>query len=193
MLIKTIFLWYEYNVQPEAWVYQWDTYYVDVTWIDRFAQYVAKAYELNLLKSLSTLDANNQERFSPYKSMTKEEIIELVDRVDIGQEMDEELMRSYLWSSTYPTRDKVADLLVRKFGEKFVPYFYFQWANRVYLELLQSELKWRHYEEQYMIIMDQLTRLEQNDPKILSVLKSISHKPYSTYWIAEYLKTLVKQ
>jgi len=52
MLIKTLFIGHEYRVQKETKPYDGNTYFVDVDATDRFAQYVSKAYELNLLDDL---------------------------------------------------------------------------------------------------------------------------------------------
>ena len=191
MLVKTIFLWYEFQVQPEERVYQWETHYVDVTGIDRFAQYVAKAYELNLLRSLSKVDEYGDEHFMPHKSMSVDDVVTVLDRVDIGQQMDEDLMKEYLGSKTYPKRDDVAALIVRKFTDKFVPYFYLQWENRTYVEVLAEQLKGKRYEDQYMIILDQIELL-QGDEELLAWLLPEDQDTLSTYWILQYLEELLQ-
>lgn len=83
ILIKILFIGYEFDVYPEDKMYDGETYFVDVTQEDRFAQYVVKAYELNLLDPLIFTDSADGLHIVPHKTMSQREIIEVLERIDV--------------------------------------------------------------------------------------------------------------
>jgi len=79
------------------------------------------------------------EMFYPNRSITLEEITQILMLVGDGQTLSPQSIDQLVVHEIYPTRGEIASILTRKLVSKFVDYFYIQGNNyRYYLRLLEE-------------------------------------------------------
>lgn len=191
MLIKTLFIGYEYDVQSESKAFVWNTYFYDVENTDRFAQYVVKAHELNLLDSLIEADIYGRIYINPNRRMERSEIIKIIKKLDIGQRLEDDMLEKLLGVAKYPNRAAVSALLTRKFIDKFMEYFYFSGRNREYLENLALHMKGKRYADQYTLIVEQIDKLQEGKEVFDDILETNKDSDFSVFRAVKYLKNLL--
>lgn len=163
MLIKTVFLWFEYGVTREDIPYAGETYFTDVPQDFWWAQYIAKAYEMWLLKPLVGEWQTKSDTFSPHAKLSRNDALQILFRAEVGKNMRMAEMQDIIWPQSYPSRGAVAALLVEKFDDRFSSYVSTAWYNGVYFEVLRRYLKGKPHSEQYMTILQQIDRMQENE------------------------------
>lgn len=108
-------------------------------------------------------------------------------QVEDGQELTEQSMKELLGSQKYPSRAKIATLLVRKFMPTFSSFFYMQGNNTQYYKTLLAQLRGKKYAEQYAIIIAQVSSLETQEKSHGSadIANDINY-----FWMKQFLKRL---
>ncbi|USN55552.1 MAG: S-layer homology domain-containing protein [Candidatus Peribacteria bacterium] len=158
-LIKMLYKSYAINqnieIQPESIKFDGKTPFADVGARHWAAQYVAGAYELGWLTPLESKNAL-QTNILPNKSVTKKDIMDVLDWIDEGAQLESATIDNILGDNEYPTRAVVAELITQIFLQKFLDYFFMQDNNRLYYQELLKKLEGKSYSEQYTIIQEQI-------------------------------------
>lgn len=124
--------------------------------------------------------------FSPNRSITVEEVIDILLRVDDGEALSADRIREMISDETYPTRGEIAEILTSKLMSKFVDYFYFQGNNYLYYIRLLEELRVRSPDRQHRLLLSQIAKLERKDPELLSEEFDIH-----AFWMIRFLEEIL--
>ena len=108
--------------------------------------------------------------------------------VDVGESLTVRDMDEILWGATYPSRGKVAELLVQKFASEFSESVSLDGNNTIYFEVLREYLKGKKYADQYSIIVEQIDKMDL-DSDVHGAAPALD---IDLWWIRSYLKDIVK-
>jgi cysteine-rich repeat protein len=186
MLVKTMYIGKMKfdETGSEEWSGDTTLPYIDVSSKNRSYQYIAQAHGDGLLQSIDK-KAFLDEFFYPNRSITSDEIIDIMLQVPDGQEVSKESMKELLNNKKNPSRAQIATLLVRKFMPTFTDFFYMQGNNTQYYKTLMGQLRGKKYADQYAIIISQVNKLESEEKSHGSAESNINY-----FWTKQFLKRL---
>jgi hypothetical protein len=161
--------------------------YKDITNDHWSAKYISLAKERWWMAPLEEWTVLNN-FILPNKSITKEEVIEILNLLDIWEPLDTSSVEDMLGKANYPTRANVWHVLVKKFLLIFIDYFYMQENNISYYGDLAQSIEWRSSKEQLKIIQTAIDTLaEMNEDEMI-----VTEWQYP-FWIQSFLKKIINQ
>jgi cysteine-rich repeat protein len=187
MVVKLLIIADWSSSTESIWVYSWWIQFFDVPPTFWGAWYIDEAVRRGLLSAWT-----NQwliTFFKPHASVTREEFISLVRRIDFWQLLSREEIETIIWKRATVTRAAAAEVLVKKFLAILQPYFYFQGDQEEYYWRLTEELRGKNYQEQYSIILWQIDKLEQQDEHGSPEWRDTND--LNPFWMQEFLRDVI--
>lgn len=185
LLSKTMLLWSNHAFVPEGTEIEW-VEVIDIPKDHRAAQYVKIAQQAWLLDALSK-KYFNWLTLTPNESITQKHVTNTFSKIEEWAKLSTQDIERILWSTEYPTRWMIAELLVKKFIWSFEQYLVMQGKNKKYYWEFVSELQDKPQSQQITLLTSKIESIKKMKDE------EFSSEWYTRFWILYLLEKIEKK